>query len=97
MPMRFPTSFSGSSSSTQAQSQVQQYLYNSSSRQISFPTHFIPQHQMTDYRVSHQHQQQQYMAGGGGGDKSSYTCIGAPVGKKFPDHTTINRFQDGNL
>ncbi|XP_058772419.1 zinc finger protein JAGGED-like [Vicia villosa] len=97
MPMRFPSSFSGSSSSTQAQSQVQQYLYNSSSRQISFPPHFIPQHQMTDYRVSHQ-QQQQYMAGGGGGDKSSYTCIGAPVGNKFPDHTpTINRFQDGNL
>ncbi|KAI5401497.1 hypothetical protein KIW84_066100, partial [Lathyrus oleraceus] len=88
MPMRFPTSFSGSSaSSSQAPSQVQvqQYLYNSSSRPISFPTRFIPQHQqMNDYR--------------GGGDKSSYTCIGAPVGQSFPDHTpTINRFQDGNM
>ncbi|KAL5070596.1 hypothetical protein RYX36_021483, partial [Vicia faba] len=84
-----------SSSSNQPPSQVQQYMYNSSSQPISFPTHFLPQHQMNDYRVSHQ---QQYVAGGGGGDKSSYTCIGAPIGQSFLDHTaSINRFQDGNL
>lgn len=98
MPLRFPTSFSaaGSSSSTPQQpSQVQQYLYSSSSRPMSFPPHLVPHH---DYRVSHvmsNNGQQQYVAGGG---ESSYTCIGAPVGQGFPDHqypSTINRFQDG--
>jgi len=95
MPLRFPTSFSaaGSSSSTPQQaSQLQQYLYSSPSRPMSFPPHLVPH----DYRVSHvmSNNGQQYVAGGG---ESSYTCIGAPVGQGFPDHhpSTINRFQDG--
>ncbi|KAL5070595.1 hypothetical protein RYX36_021482, partial [Vicia faba] len=49
MPMRFQPSFSRLSSLNQPPSQVQQHLYNSSLRPISFPTHFLSQDQMNDY------------------------------------------------
>ncbi|XP_010263944.1 PREDICTED: zinc finger protein JAGGED-like isoform X1 [Nelumbo nucifera] len=63
------------------------YLYASTSRVVSFPSHQYPPHPVNDYFVghvlagnSHRHPNQNYV----GSAESNYTCIGAPLGHGFP-------------